>query len=164
MTRPNVIYTCRLYFLHAECDFNTHKIGFYTQSKISKRRMWFYTQVVLSTYTRVSFKRMRVNMTLTSLIMTRLRVFLYAEYNFYTQSVISTHTRLVSTRRVRFSHAECDFTCRVILHAHDSKYACEYDTHKYDNDTLECDSYTQSVISTRRVWFQHSQDWFLHAE
>jgi hypothetical protein len=50
-----------------ECDFNTHKIGFYTQSKISTRRVWFFTQSMLSTHTIVSLTRMRgVNMTLTS--------------------------------------------------------------------------------------------------
>jgi hypothetical protein len=44
--------------------------------------------------------------------------------------VILTRTRLVGTRRVRFPHAECAF---------------------YTFDTHECDSYMQSVISTRSV-------------
>jgi hypothetical protein len=62
-TRSSVIYTRRVKFLHAECnfntygcDFNTHKISFYTQSKFSTRRVEFshaecnfYTQSVIFT-------------------------------------------------------------------------------------------------------------------
>jgi hypothetical protein len=49
-----------------ECDFNTHKIDFCTQSTFSTSRVWFYTQSVVSTHTRVILRRMRVNMTLTN--------------------------------------------------------------------------------------------------
>jgi hypothetical protein len=63
------------------------------------------------------------------------------------QSVHST--RLVSLRIVKLSHANCAF------YKHESKfdtYACsEYDTHECNFYTLECDSYTQMVISTRSV-------------
>jgi calcineurin-like phosphoesterase len=54
-----------------DCNFNTHKVDFYTQSTISTRRVWLYTQSMVSTHTRVILTRMRVNMTLTSVITTR---------------------------------------------------------------------------------------------
>jgi hypothetical protein len=45
-TRSSVIYALKGLFLHGECnintldcDYNTHNIGFYTQSKISTRRV-----------------------------------------------------------------------------------------------------------------------------
>jgi hypothetical protein len=62
--------------------------------------------------------------------------------------VIPTRTRLISTRRLRFPHAECDFTRRMLFlltRDHESNfdaYASKYDTH-------ECDLYKQSVSSTR---------------
>jgi hypothetical protein len=91
-----------------------HKIGyFYKQSKISTRRVWFYTQSVLSTHTRVSLIRMLVNMTLTSIISTRSVISTGTNVIPTRTSVISTHTRLISTRRVRFPHAENDFTRRM---------------------------------------------------
>jgi hypothetical protein len=49
--------------------------------------------------------------------------------------------------------AECGF------HTHESNfdtYACKYDTLAYYNDTLECDFYPQSVISTRIVILVHT--------
>jgi hypothetical protein len=54
-------------------------------------------------------------------------------------SVISTRTLyvLISTRRVCFPHTH---------KSNVDTYACEYDTHEFDNDTLECDLYTQSAI------------------
>jgi hypothetical protein len=70
-TRTRLIPTRRVWLPHAECDFT--------------RRVWFYTQSVLKTYSRV--------------ILTRVRVaqdwFLHADYDFHKQSVIL--------------HAECDF-------------------------------------------------------
>jgi hypothetical protein len=80
-------------------------------------------------------KKKKVNPHATpSTIATPHSVILHAECDFHTQkcnfdtyecdyntlsvistrkSVISTRTRLVSTRKVRFPHAECDFTCRL---------------------------------------------------
>jgi hypothetical protein len=43
-------------------------------------------------------------------------------------------------------------------------YSCEYDTNEYDFHTIECDSYTRSVIPINAVWFQHAQVWFQPAE
>jgi hypothetical protein len=57
------------------------------------RRVWF-------SHTRVSLTRIRVNITLSREISTN-------------TNVIITHTSVISTRRVRFTHAECDFTHRV---------------------------------------------------
>jgi hypothetical protein len=53
------------------CDFNTHKSDFYTKNAISTHRVWFYTQTVIFTHTSVILTRMRVNMTLTSMIKMR---------------------------------------------------------------------------------------------
>jgi hypothetical protein len=94
-----------------ECDFNTHKLDFYTQSTTTTRRVcfwyvwvwfltrkklisnmqsttftrrvWFYTHSVVFTFMRVNLTRMRVNSTL--------------------RSVITTHAR------VKFQHDACDF-------------------------------------------------------
>jgi hypothetical protein len=77
----------------------------------------------------------------------------------YTKSLISTRTsviitrpRLVSIRRVRLSHADCDFTRRVcFLHKLDT-YACEYDPHKCDFYTLECYSNVQECdLNTHKI-------------
>jgi hypothetical protein len=45
-------------------------------------------------------------------------------------------------------HAECAFYTNE---SESDKYACEYDTHEYDFYTLECNFYTQSLISTGSV-------------
>jgi hypothetical protein len=113
--------------------------------------------MALSTYTIVSLTRMRVNMTLTSVISTR-------SVLSTSTNVIPTRTRLISTRRLRFPHAECDFTRRMLFlltrdhesnfDAYASKAECkfhthsDFDTHECDNDTHNCDVNTQSVILT----------------
>jgi hypothetical protein len=63
---------------------------------------------------------------------------------------ISTRTSVIYTRRVRFDTYECD-----------------YDTH--ESDVFLCDVYTHtvmntrtSVISERKVWFQHARVWFIY--
>jgi hypothetical protein len=89
-------HTRKYNFYTNECDINTHKIGFYTQSKISTHRVWFYTQGVLFTHTRVSLTRMRVNIIFTSVISTR-------------SSVIST-LRVLVLHAVWFVRHECDST------------------------------------------------------
>jgi hypothetical protein len=76
-------------------------------------------------------------------------------------SVISTRTRLVSTRRVRFPHAECDFTRKVwfpltrenmrvnmtltsVIHAECNFHThCDFDMHDCDYDTHDCDFKTR---------------------
>jgi hypothetical protein len=77
-------------------------------------------QNVLSTPTRVSLTRMRVNMTLTESELYTLECDSHTQSIISTRSVISTganvipaRTRLISTRRVQFPHADCDFTRRV---------------------------------------------------
>jgi hypothetical protein len=81
-----------------ECDFNKNKIGFYTQSKISTPRVWFYTQIVLSTHTRghvcVYIWHSRV-------------WFLHAMCNIYTQCDFERH-------ECDFNKLECDFNTHKI--------------------------------------------------
>jgi hypothetical protein len=84
--------------------------------------------------------RMSVIMTLTSMITTRTSViqhakdwFLHAKYDFHTHSV---------TRRLLYPHTHKNNL---------DTYACETDTHERDNDTIECDFYTQSIISIHIV-------------
>jgi hypothetical protein len=83
--RTSVIYVCRVWFLHAECNFHTlydvetHKSDFYTQSLGSVERLKKinkhiqikkkYTQDKMLTMTRMS-----VIMTLKKVIMTLIRV------------------------------------------------------------------------------------------
>jgi hypothetical protein len=108
---PNTIFTCTVWFIHAECnfntqvcEFNTQKIRFCTHSKIFTRRVWFYMQNVLS---------MCVNLTLWFL---HARVaFLHTECNFYMQGDFdkhkcdsNTHSCDCNTQGV-ISHAECGF-------------------------------------------------------
>jgi hypothetical protein len=97
LTLASVITTLsKVWFIHTECNFNTQKIGFYTQSKISHthskisiRKVLFYSQNCLSTHTRVSLTRVRV----------RIRV------NMTLTSVISTRWSVIPTRRVLLIHA-----------------------------------------------------------
>jgi hypothetical protein len=59
------------------------------------------------------------------------------------------------TQECNFYTFKCEYDTRECgFHSHESSldtYACEYDTHEFDFYTLECDSYSQSVISTRSV-------------
>jgi hypothetical protein len=106
-----------------ECDFDTnkcdnhkHECDFYTQSTISTRRVWFHTQSVVSIHTRVILKRMRVNMTLTSVITIRSSVistrrvyFPHALWCWHARMWLR-HTRLwIQHTQEWFLHAECDF-------------------------------------------------------
>jgi hypothetical protein len=78
------------WFIHAECNFFTHCDFDTYECDHDTHDCDFYTQSVILT-------RMSVIMTLTIMITTRTNV----------------RKRLVSARRVRFLHAECDFTRRV---------------------------------------------------
>jgi hypothetical protein len=92
LTRTNVItklttviFTPRMWFWQYECefdtyecdydsqdcDYNTQKIDFYPQSTISTRRVWFYTQIVVSPHTRAVWTLMRVITIRTSVISNR---------------------------------------------------------------------------------------------
>jgi hypothetical protein len=105
-------------FLHAKCNFHLHaEKYFHTQSLILHtecdftRRVWFYTQNMASTRTRVSLS---VISTRSSVLSTRLSVIYKRSSVISTRSVIlkskneistrtrliSTRTRLISTRRV----------------------------------------------------------------
>jgi hypothetical protein len=99
-----VISTRRVLFLHAVwiCQ---------AQIWLKHVRMWsihakcnFHLQSVISTHKSVVVIRMRVNMTLTSVIYTRkVRFLQHAQCRFHTQCdfvMISTRTRLIFTRRV----------------------------------------------------------------
>jgi hypothetical protein len=102
-------------FLHADCDFHS-------QSVISTRRVWFYTQSGIYTHTSVILTRKSVIMKLTS--------------------VIHARSNVIYTRRMSFAHA-------VLFWPH----KCDYDTYECAINIQKSDFYTQSVISTRRVWF-----------
>jgi hypothetical protein len=117
-------FTRRVKFLHAECNFNTHeydfnmhKIGFYTQSKISSRRVILHAGC--------GFHSHESNFDMYACEYDTHECDNEAhEYGLYTQSVISTRiviltctnvittlttgilkrTRVISTRRVWFWH------------------------------------------------------------
>jgi hypothetical protein len=120
---------------------------------------------------------LRVNKKLTSVITTRSSVIYTRRVRFYIQCDFDRHD---NTLKIDFytqktlSLAECGF------HIHQSifkTYVCESDIHESDNDTPECDLYTQSAIpytawllqarmwlQHARVWYQDAQDWFLHTQ
>jgi hypothetical protein len=118
------------------CKVYTHSVMFTRTSVFSERKVWFqhakcdfYTQSVIYLcrvwflYARMWLQHARV------WFQHAQEWFLHAKCNFHPQSEIL--------------YAECNF----------DTYACEYDTHECDYDTHKIDFYTQSTISTRRVWF-----------
>jgi hypothetical protein len=108
------------WFLHAKCNVHPHSVILHAECNFHK-----HTSVILT--------RMRVNIHSWVWLRHARKWFIHAECYFYTQSVIptrsvilsgtnmirtrmsviSTRPRLISTRRVRFPHAECDFTQRM---------------------------------------------------
>jgi hypothetical protein len=103
-----------------ECDFNTHKIGFYTQSKsVSFHESNFYTY-------EYDTHKCDNNM---------------LECNFHTHCDFYTHKIGFYTQSV-ILHAECGF------HTHESM-THEYDTNDCDFNRTKTDFYTQSVLLTR---------------
>jgi hypothetical protein len=127
----------RVWFIHAECNFNTH-------SRIFTRRVWFYTQSKFDTYACEKDTHEYDIYTL--------RVwFLHAECNFYTQCDFDKH-------QGDFNTHECDFNTQcVILHAE-----CGFHSHKSSFDTYACNLYKfphavwYSVI--RSVILRYSND------
>jgi hypothetical protein len=119
---------------------------------------------MLSTHTRVSLTRIRVNVTLTNAIPTHTSVIsmiytrsvtLKGTNAIPTQtSVISTCTRLISTRRIRFPHAERDFTHKVWFSLtrtsviYERTRVCDFETHDCDFNTHKSDFYTQCDFDT----------------
>jgi hypothetical protein len=155
------------------CEYDTHEYDLYTASAISTRKVRplhaksDFTRRVGSHTERVINTHIRVNLTLTIVIMTRSTVNYTRRVRFYTQ-LISTGTNVITPRlnvikhaQDRFLLAEYDFqTHSMILHAecgfhtnesHFDRYACEYDTHECDNDTLKCDLYLHECESKHSV-------------
>jgi hypothetical protein len=103
--------------------------------------------------------------------------FIYVECDFYTQS----GKKLLRHLQLRFQHAQ-----EWLLHAEcdDDTYECDDDNHEKDYDTYTCQTRTMrveitllcdvhtytvmntrtSVISERKLWFQHARVWFIYVE
>jgi hypothetical protein len=80
------------------CDCITHECDSNIQSKISTRRVLFYTQSLLFTHTRVSLTRI----TLTSVITTSSSVNSTHRVNFYTQCDLNRHEFAFNTHKIDF--------------------------------------------------------------
>jgi hypothetical protein len=131
-TRTNVITTRRVrLFPHAECDFNTHKVDLFTQSTISTRRVWFYTQRVVSTHNESNFDTYP------------------CEYDTHECNNITLECNI---------YTHCDFETHEFDYAVRRTHDCDFKTHKSDfytqNVILTLTSLITirtSVIYTRRV-------------
>jgi hypothetical protein len=72
--------------------------------------------------------------------------------------VISTRTRVISTRKVQFSPEQLWFYTKSVISTHKSAILTLMSvitTRWFIH--AECNFYTQSVISTQRVWIQHAR-------
>jgi hypothetical protein len=121
---------------------------------ISTRRVGFYTQSVISKYTRVILTRVCVNNDTHDRNLYTKSVIPYAESNLHTQSVISTCIRVFSTRKVQLTLAECDFIHRVWFPTHTSVILTRVRLNMTLTsviDTRRVRFHTQSVISTRSL-------------
>jgi hypothetical protein len=153
-------HECDYYTL--ECDFNTHERDFYTQSKISTRRVWFYTQSVLFTLTRVSLTRMRVqgrtfNITrwekCSYSYLITFFLFLGLQFRFCRKTFFlgllekKTHQNLGS----QFAPVRVDMTLTCNFYTQ-----CDFARQEWDSNT-QCDNDTECDF-TRRVWFSLTRE------
>jgi hypothetical protein len=121
------------------CDVYTHTVMNTRTSVISTHKVGFpHAKCDFNTQT-VMLTRISVIMTLTKLIMTLIRVKTSLCVYKSLLCVINTRTSVISERKVWFQIERVRFP-----HA-------------------ECDFYTQSLISTRRVWCWHVWVWLWHS-
>jgi hypothetical protein len=133
----SVIFERKVWFLNAKFDLWTQSVISILKVWLQQAREWFQHATVWFKTQSVIFQR-SVNLTGPNVFTTRTRV-------------IFTCTRVIFTRKVQFLPTECEFTHNSHTRVKFWHECVWYDTHECDNDTFECDFYTLSVISTRRV-------------
>jgi hypothetical protein len=169
-----VIFTERLWFLHAEYNSDMHECGFhahecdwflhtecdfYMQSAKSTRKHWFSHAQVWFWHTRLGFRHF------TSAVDTKRVIFIRMNVIWKRTCVIKTRTSVISKHRAWFVQL-----CTTMLFQHaaytfktiELKCTSDYQTNL---DWVLTSGFTTStsVFLKRYVWFWHERVWLTYA-